>query len=122
MISVIDDDESVRDATATLLRSAGYRAELFPSAELFLTSGALNETECLILDVRMPGMSGLELQHHLNSENARVPIIFVAAYDDEPIRSQVIEAGAVAFLNKPFASDVLLASIHEAMSRRDRPG
>jgi FixJ family two-component response regulator len=82
MISIVDDDESVRAATKSLLRSAGYQVETFASAELFLESGVLRETQCLILDVKMPGMDGLELQRRLYKAETRVPIIFVTAHGD----------------------------------------
>jgi CheY-like chemotaxis protein len=114
-ISVVDDDESVRDATNTLLRSVGYLVQTFASAESFLASGALRETQCLILDVRMPGIDGLELQRRLNAEDFRVPIIFISAHNDNPLRRQVIEAGAVDLLNKPFAASTLLATLEAAL-------
>lgn len=113
-ISIVDDDESVREATKTLLRSVGYRVQTFASAESLLNSGALGETECLILDVRMPGIDGLELQRRLNTEGFRVPIIFITAHDDGPLRRRVIEAGAVDMLNKPFAASALLATVDTA--------
>jgi FixJ family two-component response regulator len=116
MISVVDDDESIRDATKTLLRSVGYRVGTFASAEQFLDARALEETECLILDVRMPGMSGLELQRRLKSSDAGVPIIFVTAHDDKTIRRQAIEAGAVEFLSKPFEASALVSAVQTALT------
>src|ERR1700682_1144138 len=100
-ISIVDDDESVRTATEALLRSIGYVVKTFASAELFLESGALRETECLVLDVRLPGIDGLELQHRLNQASSRVPIIFVTAHDDKARREKAIDSGAVNFFRKP---------------------
>src|SRR5215469_6068697 len=108
MISVIDDDESARESTETLLRSAGYQATTFSSADGFLASGALARTDCIVLDVWMPGMNGLELQRRLNTSGADVPIIFITAHDDALIRRQAMNAGAVEFLSKPFQADALV--------------
>ncbi len=116
LISVVDDDESIRDSTKTLLRSVGYRVATFESAELFLDSGAVEETECLILDVRMPGMDGLELQRRLKAADSGVPIIFVTAHDDRTKRRQAIEAGAVDFLGKPFEARALVVAVQTALS------
>lgn len=121
LISIVDDDESVREATKTLLRSVGYRVQTFASAENLLDSGALGKTECLILDVRMPGIDGLELQRRLNVEGFRVPIIFITAHADGPLRSRVIEAGAVDLLNKPFAASTLLATVETALGGHEVP-
>lgn len=115
LISIVDDDESVREATKTLLRSVGYRVQTFDSAENLLSSGALAKTECLILDVRMPGIDGLELQRRLNAEGFRVPIVFITAHGDGPLRCRVLEAGAVDLLNKPFAASTLLATVETAL-------
>ncbi len=111
MVSVVDDDESIRASIKALLRSAGYRVETFATAELFLDSSALGETVCLVLDVRMPGMDGLELQRRLNTGLHGVSIIFVTAHDDTTNRQQATDAGAVAFLCKPFDPSVLLATV-----------
>jgi CheY-like chemotaxis protein len=119
MISVVDDDESIRDSTKTLLRSAGYQVVTFASAELFWDSGAIHETECIILDVRMPGMDGLELQQRLNASHAGVPIIFVTAHDDAGSRRLAIEAGAVDFLIKPFEASALMTTVDTALTRRN---
>jgi len=121
LISIVDDDQSVREATKTLLRSAGYQVQTFASAENLLNSGALGETECLILDVRMPGIDGPELQRRLNAEGFRVPIIFITAHDDGPVRRRVIEAGAVDLLNKPFAASTLLATVETALGGQEAP-
>ena len=115
MISIVDDDESVRDALRTLLRSMGYHVGTFASAEQFLDADALRETECLILDIRMPGMSGLELQRRLKSLDSAVPIIFVTAHDDQTIRRQATEAGAVDFFSKPFEASALVAAVQAAL-------
>jgi FixJ family two-component response regulator len=120
LISIVDDDESIRDATKTLLRSAGYEVRTFASAEEFLDSGPLQATDCLILDVRMPAMSGLVLQELLNTEASRLPIIFVTAHDDQASRRKAIDAGATDFFRKPFSGDVLLGAIQIAISGRRR--
>jgi FixJ family two-component response regulator len=114
-ISIVDDDESVRDALESLLKSVGYRTEVFASAEDFLHSGPHEETKCVILDIRMPGMSGLELQRQLVAAGSRVRIIFVTAHADEEERAQVVSAGAVACLRKPFNDDVLLGAVESAL-------
>ena len=116
VISVVDDDESIREATKTLLRSAGYSVGTFASAEHFLDSGALGETECLIVDVRMPGMSGLDLQSRLKSSECAVPIIFITAHDDNANRRQAIDAGAVDFFGKPFEAAALVAAVQTALA------
>jgi FixJ family two-component response regulator len=115
LISVVDDDPSIRDSTKTLLRSVGYPVTTFDSAESFLDSGALAETDCLILDIRMPGIDGLELQRRLNDIHSRVPIIFVTAHDDRANRRQALEAGAVGFLCKPFEANVLITTVQAAL-------
>jgi FixJ family two-component response regulator len=116
VISVVDDDESIREATKTLLRSAGYSVGTFASAEHFLDSGALRETECLILDVRMPGMSGLDLQRRLKSSESAVPVIFITAHDDNANRRQAIDAGAVDFFGKPFEAAALVDAVRTALA------
>jgi CheY-like chemotaxis protein len=117
LIAVIDDDKSVRNSVKTLLRSAGHRVEAFETAEAFLESGAAAHTGCLILDVRMPGMGGLELQVRLNDTNTHVPIIFITAHDDGTLRQQAMQAGAVDMLHKPFAPKMLLSTVQTALSR-----
>ena len=119
LIAVIDDDKSVRNSVKTLLRSAGFRVETFESAEAFLESGAAAETGCLILDVRMPGMGGLELQVRLHDTNTLVPIVFITAHDDGALRRQAIEAGAVEMLHKPFAPKMLLSTVQTALGREE---
>jgi FixJ family two-component response regulator len=114
-ISIVDDDDSVRRATRALLRSVGYEVETFASAELFLESDALRETECLVLDVRMPGMDGLELQRRLNEAKSRVPIIFVTAHDDGSRRKMAMDAGAANFFRKPFEGNAFVAAVQAAL-------
>jgi FixJ family two-component response regulator len=111
LISIVDDDESVREATMGFLKSNGFRAQVFASAEEFLGSTHLNETKCLILDVQMPGMSGLELQRRLAAENHRIPIVFITAHRDPEIRNEVLCAGAIDFLSKPVREEALLHAI-----------
>ena len=116
-VSVVDDEESIRDSTRMLLRSAGYQVSTFASAELFLKSGAVAETECLILDIRMPGMDGLQLQSCLNDSGAGVPIIFLTAHDDAKSRRLAIDGGALDFLAKPFEANSLLVAVQNALTR-----
>jgi len=111
LISVVDDDESVRRTTKLLIESFGYRAAVFDSAETFLKPSQLNNTCCLVVDVKMPGMSGLQLQRRLSAERSSIPIIFISAYGNNESRREAEQAGAVAFLNKPFGAEQLLESI-----------
>jgi len=113
-IAVVDDDASLREALRGLLRSAGFHAEVFASAEEFLRSGRVRGTACLILDVRMPGMSGVELQERLMASDLAVPIVFISAHGDEEVRALALERGAVDFLQKPFSDDALLTAIARA--------
>jgi FixJ family two-component response regulator len=117
LISIVDDDQSVRDALGNLLRSVGFRVEVFASAENLLDSDHLSDTDCLILDARMPGMSGLELQRQLAESRCRVPIIFITAYSDGDAQARALGAGAMAFLHKPFAEGALLRAIDGALRR-----
>ena len=122
IISVIDDDASVRTATARLLGSMGFSAHAFASAQEFLLSPRLRETSCLIADVEMPGMSGIELQEYLIAQGHETPIIFITAYPQDRIREQVMRAGAVDFLSKPFDEPRLLECVKRALTKRhDRP-
>ena len=114
-ISIVDDDEALRSSLEDLIRSAGFRVEGFSSAEAFLRSNQVQTTDCLILDVRMPGMTGPGLQRDLRSESADLPIIFITAYENPNVRAQVMEAGAVAFLYKPFYEEDLLGAINAAL-------
>ena len=115
LISIVDDDESMREALQSLLRSVGFRAKTFASAEQFLQSDQIENTACLILDVRMPGMSGLELQRRLMATQCRIPIVFVTAHGDEEARSRALQEGAVEFLLKPFSEEALLNAIQVAL-------
>jgi FixJ family two-component response regulator len=115
LISIVDDDESVRDALWGFLRSVGFSVNVFASAEEFLNSDQLGKADCLILDVRMPGMSGIELQRQLVSDDCKIPVIFITAYEDEGMRTQALFAGAGAFLIKPFSEEALLDAIHAAL-------
>jgi FixJ family two-component response regulator len=102
LISIVDDDDTVRAATESLVRSLGFETRTFASAESFLQSSSPRETRCLILDVQMPNMGGIELQQRLSELGFEIPIIFITAYPDEAVRQRAMEAGAVAFLLKPF--------------------
>ena len=115
LISVVDDDESIRRTTTFLIESFGFRAAAFESAENFLKSGQLHDTSCLIVDVQMPGMNGLELQSELAAAGYDIPIIFITAYDNKVSRQQAMQAGAVAFLGKPFSDEELLQTIRSAL-------
>jgi FixJ family two-component response regulator len=114
-IAIVDDDELMRGALQGLLREAGLPARAFASAEEFLDSGAQHLSSCLIADIRMPGMSGLDLQARLNAEQIRIPIIFMTAHADERVRMQALRSGAVEFLAKPFDDEVLLESVRAAL-------
>jgi len=120
LISIIDDDESVRRTTTRLIESFGFRGAAFESAERFASSGDLDNTACLIVDVRMPGMNGLQLQSQLAAADCRIPIIFMTAYDDKETRRRAMQAGAVAFLGKPFSDEQLLQTIHSALRHEKR--
>ena len=115
LISVIDDDESVRRTTKRLIESFGFRAVAFESAENFLSSGRLDDTSCLIVDVQLPGMNGLKLQSQLAAADCQIPIIFITAYDNKESRRRAMRAGAVAFLGKPFSDEQLLQWIRSAV-------
>ena len=119
MISIVDDDPSVREAISGLVRSLGFDAITFPSAEDFLQSDRIDETTCLITDVQMPWLSGVELQSHLISHGKAVPTIFVTASPERRIEAQVRSAGAAGFLNKPFDDETLIACLGRALGRRD---
>ena len=115
LVSIVDDDESIRDSLRTLLRSAGYEVASFESAELFLESDALPETLCLVLDIRMPGMSGLELQRRVNLSDPCVPIIFVTAHDDKANRKLALDGGAFQVFEKPFSANAFLTAVDTAL-------
>ena len=115
LIAVVDDDNSLRQSTQLLLRSAGYRAEVFASAREFLDSPRIDETACLLLDVRMPGMDGLELQRFLNEAQRQIPIIFITAHATDNAEQRARKAGAVDFLRKPVNEEKLLSAIQTAL-------
>lgn len=119
-ISVVDDDESMREAIKTLIGSMGFSVEEFSSAEDFLDSGRSQDFDCLILDVRMPGMGGLELQRRLAANSRRLPIVFITAHPIEEERAKAMAAGAVDFLNKPFTEQELLNAITASLAIRQR--
>lgn len=115
LISVVDDDASVRESLRCLIRSVGFAVEVFASAEEFLKSDHLHNTRCLILDVRMPRINGLELQRRLAASHREIPVIFITAHGDGAARSQAIKDGAVDYLLKPFREEALLHAIHAAL-------
>ncbi len=115
LISVVDDDESVREALPDLLREFGFAVEAFWSAEAFLASDALGRTNCLVLDIAMPGMTGLELQQELKRRRRNIPIVFITAHADQTVRPRVLEQGAVECLFKPFSEAALLDAVTAAL-------
>jgi FixJ family two-component response regulator len=115
LVAIVDDDDSMRSALHGLLQSADLPAQAFASAEEFLNSGQQHQISCLIADIRMPGMSGLELQAQLNADRCRIPIIFITAHGDEKMRMQALRAGAVEFMAKPFNDEALLESVRAAL-------
>jgi len=116
LVSVVDDDESLRESLPDLLNEFGYSGRAFSSALDFLASDALDQTRCLILDIAMPGMTGIELQAELKRRDKRVPIIFITATRDETIRARVVELGAVACLVKPFSDTALLEGLRSVIT------
>lgn len=119
LISVVDDDDSVRESLEGLFRSVGFRVKVFPSAEAFLKLDNLSDIDCLILDVRMPGMDGLELQRRLIASHHKIPIIFVSAHEsDRDVRARALRNGAVDFLGKPLTEDVLLRAVRAALGQK----
>ncbi|MGA3268618.1 MAG: response regulator [Verrucomicrobiota bacterium] len=121
LISVVDDDQSVVEGIVSLMESVGYAAKGFCSAEDFLNSPQLRHTACLILDVRMPGIGGLELQRRLAAANDRTPIIFITAHGDHDISAEALRRGAVAFLGKPFSQEPLFDAVRSALAQRGGP-
>ena len=115
MISIVDDDESVRDATASLMRAAGYSPQAFPCARAFLESPHLADTDILIADVQMPGMSGLELHDALVDAGKHIPTLLITAYPDERMRSRALHAGVIGYLTKPFNESELLDAIQSVL-------
>ena len=116
VISVVDDDASIRTAIYNLLRSLGYIVHVYPSAEAFLQSPQLHNTRCVVADVRMPGMSGIELQLRLRSEGSRMPFVFITAVPEESVRASALQGGAICFLTKPFDEDSLVACLGKALA------
>jgi FixJ family two-component response regulator len=122
LISIVDDDDSLRGSLENLIRSFGFRTQGFPSAEAFLSGQQARETACLILDVRMPGLNGLDLQREMTAENWRVPIIFITSHGDNDAQARALEAGAVAFLYKPCREEDLLSAIEAALGQTREDG
>ena len=120
LVSIVDDDESVRESLPDLLRQFGFACQGFSSAEAFLASDVVGETNCLILDVAMPGMSGPDLQQELLTRRQHVPIVFITAHDDEGTRQRLLAAGAVECLCKPFSEAALLDAINVALRMKSR--
>ena len=118
LISIVDDDESVREATKGLIRSLGYMAVTFASAEEFLRSNQVNDTACLIADVQLLGMSGLELQRALIAQGSRLPIIFITSFPHANARAQALAAGALGYLSKPFIDEELITHLDQALAMR----
>src|SRR5215469_11578834 len=116
VIAIVDDDESFREATLSFIRSLGYSAAAFPSADAFLNSNAVEHTDCLITDVQMPGMSGIELQSYLIAQGHRVPVIFITAFAEVEARGDALRAGAIGFLGKPFSEQNLINCLNKALA------
>jgi FixJ family two-component response regulator len=115
VVAVVDDDQSMRHSMNIFLRSLGYRSDTFVSAEEFLESGRLRDASCVISDVRMPGMNGLELQKRLVSIGCEIPVIFITAFADNKVREDALKAGAIGFLHKPFREEKLIACLEQAL-------
>lgn len=120
VISIVDDDESLRRSVRNLLTSVGFHVETFASAEEFLQSAHREDTGCLVLDLRMPGMSGLDLLVHLVATDSRIPAVVLTAHSDDEARRRTLRAGAVAFLGKPFHGDALLGAVRSALAEEKR--
>ena len=116
-ISIVDDEGPIREALKSLMRAGRFDVDAFASAEEFLTSSRLEETECLILDVYLPGMNGFELQERLNAERRNIPIIFITAHADEPARQRALKGGAIEMLAKPVRRDALFQAIESAVKQ-----
>jgi FixJ family two-component response regulator len=115
LITIVDDDEEMREATKGLLRSLGYQAAAFSSAEEFLQSDSLDDTACLIADVQMPGLSGIDLRGRLIARGVKMPTIFITAFPEEGTRTRAMTAGAVGYLGKPFSEESLLRCLDSAL-------
>lgn len=116
MISIVEDDESTRESVCALVRALGFSTRTFSSAENYLRSGFVDDTDCLIADIHMPGLSGIELHEQLVREGRRVPVIFITGYPDEKARTRVLNAGATGYLSKPFNDDDLVACLDAALA------
>ncbi len=121
IVSIVDDDESLRRSLRNLLGSVGLRVETFASAEAFLGSIHQEQTGCLVLDLRMPGMSGFDLLRHLSSTGSRIPVVILTAHGDDEVRHRSLQAGAAAFLSKPFNGNALLDAVRTALGQGGRP-
>jgi FixJ family two-component response regulator len=119
MISIVDDDGVVREAAADLVSSLGYKTQTFASGEAFLESGQLEQTSCLITDIQMPGLNGLELQSRLLADGYRIPVIFITAFPTASAQQRAMSAGAVAFLSKPFEEISLVQSLAAALAQSE---
>jgi FixJ family two-component response regulator len=117
IIAIVDDDEALREALGSVMKAAGFKIDTFATAEAFLGSDNRANTACLLLDVRLPGMNGIELQRRLVDSGSPIPIVFVTAHGDASVRDLVIKAGAAGFLNKPVRSDALLKAIYAALAK-----
>jgi FixJ family two-component response regulator len=122
VITIVDDDESVREALMSLMRAVGFACEAYACAQDFLRSGRLHRTACLIADVRMPGMTGLELQRHLVASGNPIPTVLITAHQDEDGRARAMRAGVICYLTKPFNEDDLLGCIHSALEHAKKDG
>lgn len=117
LVAVVDDDESVRESLPDLLRECGFATQAFSSAEEFLASRFVDETQCLVLDIAMPGMSGPDLQRELSRRKQAIPIVFITAHGDETVRPRMLDAGAVECLFKPFSEVALVDAVNAALGR-----
>lgn len=115
LVAVVDDDVSVRESLPDLLRQLGFAARAFASAEAFLTSGCVDQTRCLLLDIALPGMSGPDLQRELQRRNKEIPIVFITGQGDDTLRPRALEQGAVECLFKPFSEGALVGALHLAL-------
>jgi FixJ family two-component response regulator len=120
LVSIVDDDESLRRSVKNLLTSVGFRVETFASAEAFLQSAHRADTRCVVLDLRMPGMGGLDLLLHLAATGSPIPVVVLTAHSDDEARRRTLQAGAVAFLGKPFHGEALLGAVRRALA--ENPG
>jgi FixJ family two-component response regulator len=120
LVSIVDDDESLRRSVKNLLTSVGFRVETFASAEAFLQSAHRADTRCVVLDLQMPGMSGVDLLVHLAATSAPIPVVILTAHSDDDARRRTLQAGAVAFLGKPFYGEALLGAVRRALA--ENPG